>query len=234
MRTSFCYFNIVSKVWLETDRKKNILRKKGSSPHEKFLWMLDKQILWLKTLFTNTSYNVCLSTRGNPRFPVNWRLLVKERIANVGIPPDLVLPFWWFFGVITFFLNQPTVHNGGVSRGVGLWLWLLVLVTGDMWQVTCDTWHIFFLFLHFCPFWYVILSFCPPSVTPKRRGMETSSQRCESLNPKIRTKKNKKKNGFWPNICFWPLANHAPSHGKKRNCQKEYIGITKIYIHIHI
>ena len=29
-------------------------------------------------------------------------------------------------------VNQPTVDNGGVSRaGEGLWLWLLVFVTGD-------------------------------------------------------------------------------------------------------
>ena len=32
----------------------------------------------------------------------------------------------------------------GVSRGRGLWLLLLSLVSGDMSHVTCDTWHVIF------------------------------------------------------------------------------------------
>ena len=41
-----------------------------------------------------------------PCFSMDWRLLVKESIANIGIP----LKIFWVLGV---FLNQPTVHSGG-------------------------------------------------------------------------------------------------------------------------
>ena len=55
---------------------------------------------------------------------MDWRLLIKECIANIGIP----LVFFGFFGFNDFlrfefllglivFASQPTVHNGGVSRG---------------------------------------------------------------------------------------------------------------------
>ena len=39
-----------------------------------------------------------------PRFPVEWRLLIKDHIANVGIPVDVFsfLPFRRIFG-----------HSGG-------------------------------------------------------------------------------------------------------------------------
>ena len=57
---------------------------------------------------------------------MDWRLLVKESIAYIGIPLDLfkcrfdvflrvefVVDFW-------FFANRLTVHNGGVSRAVAV------------------------------------------------------------------------------------------------------------------
>ena len=58
-------------------------------------------------------------------FPVDWRLLVEEQIAYIGIPLDVFgfLLFRFFFGFRIFWVlgslqfNQPTVHNGGVSRG---------------------------------------------------------------------------------------------------------------------
>ena len=43
-------------------------------------------------------------------FPVDWRLLGEESIANIGIPQDV---FFLFF----FFANQATVQNEGVRRG---------------------------------------------------------------------------------------------------------------------
>ena len=69
--------------------------------------------------------SVFLCHRGKTRFPVDWRLLVEERIANIGITLD-VFGFWLFqiffilyiFLGFWFFANQPTVHNGGVSRGM--------------------------------------------------------------------------------------------------------------------
>ena len=33
---------------------------------------------------------------------------------------------------VGFLANQSTVHCGEVRRGEGVWLWLLVLVTGDI------------------------------------------------------------------------------------------------------
>ena len=71
-----------------------------------------------------------------PNFPVDWRLLVKERIANIGIPLDVfwVLTLLMIFLVLKtnlgswVFANQSTVHTGGVSRlgegrvcGFGCW-----------------------------------------------------------------------------------------------------------------
>ena len=58
---------------------------------------------------------------------VDWRLLVKELIANIGIPQEIsgsyrfddflcseiVLGFW-------FFANQPTVHTGGGEGSVAV------------------------------------------------------------------------------------------------------------------
>ena len=122
----------------------------------------------------------CLSVHvWKPLFPVDCTLLVKERIANIGIPLDIscfchINNFFWFFTFYCFFglANQPTVHIGGLALGG---LWVLALVIGDMWHgtrntrhVTCgmwhmthDTWHVthdifffFFLSVRFCLFWY--------------------------------------------------------------------------------
>ena len=45
MRRNVYYFNIVSKVWEETDGKNNNLGKQGSSTDEKFLLMLEEKII---------------------------------------------------------------------------------------------------------------------------------------------------------------------------------------------
>ena len=80
--------------------------------------------------------SACLSWPSRkPQFSVNWRLLVANCIANNGIPLDVfrVLPFQWFFFSLRFyifflFLGLVTMHNGGVTRG--LLLWLVALVAG--------------------------------------------------------------------------------------------------------
>ena len=45
VRRNIYYFNIVSKFWVEIYGEKNLLRKKGSSPDEKWSWLLDRKIL---------------------------------------------------------------------------------------------------------------------------------------------------------------------------------------------
>ena len=54
------------------------------------------------------------------RIQESWRLLVEERIANIGKINlerfDDFLRFSNFFG-FWIFANQPTVQSGGVSRG---------------------------------------------------------------------------------------------------------------------
>ena len=83
----------------------------------------------------------------NPRFPVNWRLLVKECITNFDIPLDvffgvnavsMLLGFFFtflvFWGVLWI---QPTVHIGGVIRGR--------VCSCGCWQGICNTWHFHWL-----------------------------------------------------------------------------------------
>ena len=52
------------------------------------------------------------------RFPVDWRLLVSERVANIGIPLDIFhnCAMMMIFGFF-FFKDIATVHNGTISRG---------------------------------------------------------------------------------------------------------------------
>ena len=72
-----------------------------------------------------------------PRFPVEWILLVEERIANIGIPLDI-------FG----FLQTSLICIMGELAGGGLWglHWgrtvAVGLVTGDRWNSTCKTWYL--------------------------------------------------------------------------------------------
>ena len=93
---------------------------------------------------------VCVPSQ-KPLFPVDWRLLVEEHVANIGISQDVFgfLPFQWYFAFQFFwgflgFANQPTMHNWRVSRG---------RVCG------CDTghnnpWHCFIPPPPFCAIWY--------------------------------------------------------------------------------
>ena len=78
--------------------------------------------LWLQFIEkSNISLNrVCVPSR-KIYFPVDWRLLVKERITNIGIALDVL--------VFLLFLSE------------GLLLWLLALVTGVIQHATCDMWH---------------------------------------------------------------------------------------------
>ena len=100
-----------------------------------------------------------------PCFPVDWRLLVKELIANIGIPLDL-FGFWlfqWFvcsFNI--FFLVLRSLQTSllciiGKLAGEGLRLWLLALVTSNTWHLTPNTWCLTdeFVAFCFCLFWYL-------------------------------------------------------------------------------
>ena len=55
----------------------------------------------------------------NTHFRVSWRLLFKECIANIGLQRQIfvfVMIFCVFHPFYVFF-SQPTVDDGGVSRG---------------------------------------------------------------------------------------------------------------------
>ena len=110
----------------------------GEPPHtsSNFQWFFTKSAHWADS--------VRLSLHKS-HFPVDWRLLVKERIANISITIEILdfCRFDDFSNLILFlgvgvFANQPTVHNGGVSKE-SRWLWLLTLVTGGMQHVTPNT-----------------------------------------------------------------------------------------------
>ena len=65
---------------------------------------------------------MCVCAIAKKRFLVDWRLLVKEYIANIGISLDICVfygDFWRFENILGLLVvaNQPTVHNGGVSSG---------------------------------------------------------------------------------------------------------------------
>ena len=108
---------------------------------------------------------ICLSGHiWKPRFPVDCRLLVKEPIANIGIPLDM---FWVFAVLMTFaigflgflgFANLPTVHSGGVISGRVCGRWQVTgdtqHMTHDTWGVTPDTWTVIKKNPFFCLFWY--------------------------------------------------------------------------------
>ena len=68
---------------------------------------------------------LCVPLR-KTRFPVDWRLLVKECIANISVPLNvfgffagliIFLHFQYFFGYFVF-ASHLTVHKGVVSSGV--------------------------------------------------------------------------------------------------------------------
>ena len=77
---------------------------------------------------------MCVPSR-NARFPLNWKLLVKEHIANVCTPLD-VLGFigskiccvWKFIWVFES-LQTSLLCILGELAGEGLWM--MALVTGD-------------------------------------------------------------------------------------------------------
>ena len=83
------------------------------------------------------------------RFQVDWRLLVKERIPNIGITIG-ILGFddffqWFFFGFWVFatsLLCKMGELAGRVFCGFSCWRWHM---TFDTWHLTCDTWTITFL-----------------------------------------------------------------------------------------
>ena len=98
------------------------------------------------------------------RFPVDWRLLVEECIANSGIPLDIFRSFLfqWLFSFCIFLcffgsLRTSLLCISGELEGGGSAA--VAVVVSDRWQVTRDTRQATFssfllLFLPFCLFWY--------------------------------------------------------------------------------
>ena len=66
---------------------------------------------------------LCASGIVETRFPLDYSLLIEERIVNIGIPTDSS-GFWCFNDFLSFeicsgiwlFANPPNMHNGGVNR----------------------------------------------------------------------------------------------------------------------
>ena len=116
--------------------------------------------------FADSVYNlrcqsICLSVCPHLEtpLPVDWRLLVKERIANIGIPLDIseFLPIRWYFAFWQFFLVFGSLQISllcivwELNRGLSV---AVAVGVSDRWQLTCDTqyairdmWHLFCLFL---------------------------------------------------------------------------------------
>ena len=91
---------------------------------------------------------VCVSAIAKTCFLVDWRFLVKERISNIGLPFNMLKVFFicWFFVIWLFclFLKDLLVFATSVlciigdSVVWGLWLCLLVLITGDTRHATSN------------------------------------------------------------------------------------------------
>ena len=83
--------------------------------------------------------------------PVDWRLLVKEFIANIGLPLDFfrLLLLWNCLNFFRVFCSLGISLlcilrelAGGGSAAVAFGFSDSWQVTGDEWQVTHDTWHL--------------------------------------------------------------------------------------------
>ena len=83
--------------------------------------------------------SVCVSVPSRKtRFPENWRLLVEEYIANIGMPLNVFsfLLFWWFSVFWNFWTGVWCV-----AVAVAVSVSDKCQVTGDMRHVIPDTWH---------------------------------------------------------------------------------------------
>ena len=92
------------------------------------------------------SRNVRLSVHRSVCFPLDWRFLVEEHIANICTPlePLDFLAYQWFFGVFDIFLCfglfEPAYCAYWGSLAEGGWMDVAVGVS-DRWQETGDTGH---------------------------------------------------------------------------------------------
>ena len=144
-------------------------------------------------------------------FLVDWRLLVKEHIANIGIPLDifrfmlfLLFRFFCFnFGLQTIVMCGLEELAGGVSVDVAIGISDRWHVTCDRWQVrrnrwpvTLNTWsmthdmwrvnHDIYIYFSFCPF----LSFL---VWSRRMTHDTWHMTCDKWYMRKRRRKKRKK-----------------------------------------
>ena len=101
------------------------------------------------------------------RFLVDWRLLVKEWMVNIGIPLDILnvcgfdgvflLLHFCIFLVLGYLQISLLCIMGELTGGRSVAVTVGVI---DMWQVKRDMWqlkHDFFLFFSFCPFLSVLV-----------------------------------------------------------------------------
>ena len=101
------------------------------------------------SVYNSQCPSVCNQSKsGNPCFSVDLRLLVAERIANIGLPLNILVfcrfnDFWVLnFSGFWVFANQPTVHSWGRVCGCGCWrYWQVTRNMGHVTHITHDTWH---------------------------------------------------------------------------------------------
>ena len=104
-----------------------------------------------KLIQSNSDVHIMYVTFVDNRNQESWRLLVKEYIANIGIPLDFsaFFPFQWFvaFWFSFWFLGvciKGLAGEGSVAVADGRWQVICDSwhATCDRWQVTCDRWQV--------------------------------------------------------------------------------------------
>ena len=109
---------------------------------------------------------VCLSVRvWKPRFPEDWRFLVEECFANIGIFGFLTLLWYYDFkktiGLVGSFQTRLLCIVWELAGGVVAVA--MAVGVSDRWQVALNMWHvkpdIWHLALFFFPFLFVSVRF---------------------------------------------------------------------------
>ena len=97
---------------------------------------------------------VCLSVPlWNTYFRLSWTLLVEGRIPKLAWNHTLSVVSWLVTHTVLRFwdLDLPLLPKMGDLAGEDILLWMLALVTGGRWHVTCDTRYEICDMWHFTP-----------------------------------------------------------------------------------